>query len=140
MKSLVTTIKVFYIKYVVDSWAWIEYLIASPAGEKIKDIVEDSNNIVYINSIILAEVISKTVREKRNIKTAFDALTTLSVIADINYPVFSREVGALHAEIKNKIKDFGLADAFVLVTAQKLGAKILTGDPHFRSFKEAVMI
>ncbi len=29
---------------------------------------------------------------------------------------------------------------FVVFTAKKLGAKILTGDPHFKGFKEAVMI
>jgi hypothetical protein len=30
--------------------------------------------------------------------------------------------------------------AFVLQTARKLGAKIITGDPHFKGFKEAVLI
>jgi predicted nucleic acid-binding protein len=37
-------------------------------------------------------------------------------------------------------RDFGLADAYVLVTARRLRSKVLTGDPHFRGVKEAVPI
>lgn len=33
-----------------------------------------------------------------------------------------------------------MADAFVLLTARKLGAKVVTSDPHFKGFKEAVLI
>lgn len=116
------------IKYVVDTWAWIEYLISSPQGEEVKKIIENDNNAIYINSIILAEVISKAARENMDVKTAFDALTVLSTIADVNDPEFSREVGNLHAEMCRRIKDFGLSDAFVLATARKLNAKVLTGD------------
>lgn len=128
------------IKYVVDSWAWIEYLISSPIGEKVKEILENNKNKIYINSIILAEVISKASREKMDTNVAFDALVNLSVIADINGPTFSKEVGLLHTEMRKTMKDFGLADAFVLVTARKLNAHVLTGDPHFKGIKEAIMI
>ena len=48
--------------------------------------------------------------------------------------------GQKHAEMKSKIKDFGLADACVLAGAEKINAKILTGDPHFEGIKNAVMI
>lgn len=128
------------IKYVVDTWSWIEYLISSSSGEKVKEIVEDDKNEIYINSIILAEVISKTAREKRDSKIAFDALIALSIVVEIDDPNFSRDVGILHAEIKQKIKDFGLADAYVLLTARKINARIVTGDPHFKDFRETIMI
>ncbi|MDP2860718.1 MAG: PIN domain-containing protein, partial [bacterium] len=52
----------------------------------------------------------------------------------------SRQTGILHAEIRRTIYDFGLADAYVLATARRLGAKILTGDPHFTNIPEATMI
>ena len=85
-------------------------------------------------------MISKAAREKMDINIALDAVTSLSVIEDVNNPYFSREVGVLHAEMRKKIRDFGLADAFVLATARKLNAKVLTGDSHFKNVKEAVMI
>ena len=128
------------IKYVIDSWAWVEYLSQSLNGEKIKLILDDEKNEIFINSIILSEVISKTAREKRDTNIAFKALTSLGRMADINDQQFSQEVGLLHARTREKIKDFGLADAFILVTARKLNAKLITGDIHFKGFKEAIII
>jgi predicted nucleic acid-binding protein len=37
-------------------------------------------------------------------------------------------------------RDFGLADAYVLVTARRVGGKVLTGDPHFNGLPVAVKI
>jgi predicted nucleic acid-binding protein len=42
--------------------------------------------------------------------------------------------------MQRNLKDFGLADAFVLATARKLKAKVLTGDMHFEGVKEAVLL
>lgn len=53
---------------------------------------------------------------------------------------FSREAGLLHALIRKKIKDFGLIDAFVLLTARKIKARVLTGDNYFKGFKEVILI
>ncbi len=44
------------------------------------------------------------------------------------------------SEVRRTIYDFGLADAYVLATARRLGAKVLTGDPHFTNIPEATMI
>ena len=46
----------------------------------------------------------------------------------------------LHTEMRKTEKDFGLADAYVLATARKLKAKILTGDPHFKNVKDAILM
>jgi len=42
--------------------------------------------------------------------------------------------------MRKTLKDFGLADSYVLATARKLDARILTGDMHFKDVKEATMI
>ncbi|MEK6967398.1 MAG: PIN domain-containing protein, partial [Nanoarchaeota archaeon] len=101
-------------RYVIDSWGWIEYLSQSIHGEKVKLIIDDEKNEIFINSIIIAEVISKATREKRDANIAFKALSTIGRIADINDSEFSKEVGIIHAKTREKIKDFGLADAFIL--------------------------
>ena len=128
------------IKYVIDSWAWVEYLSQSLNGEKIKLILDDEKNEIFINSIILSEVISKTAREKRDTNIAFKALTSLGRMADINDQQFSQEVGLLHARTREKIKDFGLADAIILSTSLAEEAKILTKDSHFSGFPRAVLL
>jgi len=62
-----------------------------------------------------------------------------SQIVDVDEEL-SLQAGLLHFEMRKTVKDFGLADAYVLATARKLKSKVLTGDAHFKSVKEAVLI
>lgn len=125
-------------KLIIDSFVWIEYLNGSIAGEKVKKYLLENNDI-YILDIIIAEVVSKVKRENSNVDIAYKALISNSKIIPIS-PEIAKESGLLHAEIKEKIKNFGLVDAFILLTARKFNAKILTGDKHFENFKEAILI
>ena len=126
-------------KYVIDAYAWIEYFIESSQGKKVKEAVESQDNEIFTSIITIAEVSSIGVREKRDVELGNKSILSLSSIYFINLEL-AKEAGILHAEIRKKIKDFGLADVFVLLTARKLNAKILTGDPHFKRFKEAILI
>ncbi len=126
-------------KFVLDAYAWVEYLEGSKAGLKVREIILDKSNTIYTNSVTVAEVISRTKRKNMDIKIALNAIGSLSIIINIDFSL-ANEVGLLHADIRKTIKDFGLADAFVLLTARKLNAKILTGDPHFKGFKETIII
>ena len=126
-------------KYVIDAHAWIEYFLGSERGKKVREILDSNENEIFSSIITLAEVVSVTKRENRDAEEKYRDILNLSNIHFIN-PELAKETGILHAEIKKKIKDFGLADAFVLLTARKLGAKIVTGDPHFKGMKEAVLI
>lgn len=125
--------------YVIDSYAWIEYFKESEKGIKFGRIIDSMENEIFSSIITIAEVCGIFKRENRDAELAFQSIINLSNIFNIN-PELAKEAGILHAEIKKKIKDFGLADAFVLLTARKLGAKIVTGDPHFKGFKEAILI
>ena len=126
-------------KYVIDAYAWIEYFIESGKGKKVKGLVESQDNEIFTSVITIAEVSSIGVREKRDVELGNKSILGLSSIYFINLEL-AREAGILHAEIRKKIKDFGLADTFVLLTARKLGAKVITGDSHFKGFKEAILI
>ena len=126
-------------KYVIDAYAWIEYLIGSKAGGKVKSVLEDAANETYTCAVTVAEVVSKTAREGRDFETAYDILLSNSQIVNVDEEI-SKEAGVLHCEMRKTTKDFGLADACVLAVAKAVNAKILTGDPHFRRVKEAVLI
>jgi predicted nucleic acid-binding protein len=126
-------------KYVIDAYAWIEYLIGSKAGGKVKSVLEDAANETYTCAVTVAEVVSKTAREGRDFETAYDILLSNSQIVNADEGT-SKEAGVLHCEMRKTAKDFGLADAYVLAVAKTVNAKILTGDPHFRGVKEAVLI
>jgi predicted nucleic acid-binding protein len=125
--------------YVIDAWAWVEYLIGSGHGRKLSDVLEDSNSEVYTCAITMAEVISKVAKEKRDIEGARSVVSSNSQIVNIDEEL-SCQAGFLHCEMRKSLKDFGLADAYVLATARALNAKVLTGDLHFKNMKEAIMI
>ncbi len=126
-------------KFVIDSWAWIEYFTGSESGKKAKTIIENPENHIITHWINISEVVSISKRKEKDYKTISETLLSISEIfvGDNDFAVF---VGQKHAEIKAKIKDFGLIDACVLATAEKTGAKIITGDPHFKGMKNVVML
>lgn len=126
-------------KYVIDAWAWIEYLIGSKRGGKVKEILDDEENEVYTCAVTLAEVISKVAREKRDVQAAFTMVSTNSQIVSANTDL-SLQAGLIHFEMRKTLKDFGLSDAYVLATARQLESRILTGDLHFKNVKDAVLI
>src|SRR3989338_7931802 len=113
-------------KYVIDAHAWIEYFLGSDRGKKVKEIIEFNENEIFTSIITVAEVVSVTKRENRDAEEKYRDILNLSNIHFINLEL-AKETGILHAE--TKIKHFGLADTFVLLTARKLGAKVVTGDP-----------
>jgi len=126
-------------KYVIDAYAWIEYLIGSKSGEKVKFVLEEGNNETYTCAVTVAEVISKTAREGRDFETAYGILMSNSQVINVDEEV-SKEAGVLHSEMRKTKKDFGLADAYVLAIARRINSKVLTGDFHFKGVKEAILI
>jgi predicted nucleic acid-binding protein len=126
-------------RYVIDAWAWVEYLIGSKYGMKLKEILDEDGSEVYTCAITLAEVVSKVAREGQNAQEAYDMLFANSQIVYADEEL-SLQAGLLHCEMRKTIKDFGLADAYVLATARRLNSKILTGDMHFKSIKDTVLI
>ena len=126
-------------RYIIDAYAWIEYLIGSKAGEKVKSVLEEENSEIYTCAVTVAEAVNKTAREGRDFETAYDILLSNSQVVNVDEEV-SKEAGLLHSEMRKTKKDFGLADAYVLAIARRINSKVLTGDFHFRGVKEAVLI
>jgi predicted nucleic acid-binding protein len=125
--------------YVVDAWAWIEYLIGSEKGAKLEEILEDETTEVYTCAVTLAEVVSKVAREGKDTEVAYSLLLSNSQIIDADEEL-SKNAGLLHAEMRKTEKDFGLADSYVLATTTKMKSKILTGDLHFKNVAGALLL
>jgi predicted nucleic acid-binding protein len=125
-------------KYVVDAYAWIEYLDGTDAGRKVTEILENNDDI-FTCAVTLGEVVSKVARLGKDAKVAHDVLMSNSQVVVVDEEL-SFQAGLLHCEMRKTSRDFGLADAYVLATARRLKANILTGDPHFKPLKEAIMV
>ena len=125
--------------FVIDAYAWIEYFDGSKQGEVVAKIIEDSNNSIYTNIITIAELASHFRRKNYDFADAKKIILSLSTIYNINFE-FAEKAGVMHAVIRNDRKHMGIADIFILLTAEKLKAKVVTGDEDFRGLKESFMI
>lgn len=124
--------------YVLDAYAWIEYLNGTENGEKIRKWFTDSKNSFFTHKVTFAETISVTKRRGFDPEIAAKAIGSLSQLYEGDLSFF-KDVGLLHAELRQRIQRFGLADTFVLLTARKCNAKIITGDPHFQGFGKEII-
>ena len=127
-------------KYVIDSYAWIEYFMGTKAGAKVKPIIESMEEKIT-PTICLAEVYAKTLRvendelaEKQRIfikeKSALAPLDELTAV----------ESAKIQAKMKKEISDWGLADSIVYATALIKKAEVVTGDEHFKKLKNVLFI
>ncbi len=126
-------------KFVVDAYAWIEYLGGTEKGKKAAGIIEDESNEVFTSAATISEVVSKFLRENKDEKIGLNSINSLSIVISLSQEICA-SAGRIHFEAKKKNKEFGMLDAFVAATARKINAMILTGDDDFKHFKEVVFI
>ena len=139
MKLTLTTYDAKTNRYCVDAYAWIEYFDGSTKGSIVAEIIENDGNEIFVPVIAIAEVINAVKKRNRDVDTAFNKLLTLARMAEAT-PQVAKETGLLYHELRQKVRDFPLADAFLLATARQLNAKIITGDKHFAKMKNVVFL
>ena len=122
----------------LDSFAWMEYFMGTQEGENIRKLVDDDIQL-YTSPIVIAEIYSKSLRTDGNAEERKDFIIKRCalIVLDENIAV---EAAKIHAENKIKKPDFGLADAIILASARNRNIKVVTGDPHFKDFKDAIMM
>jgi len=134
------------VKIVIDTYAWIELLIGSERGNKVKELIENAQE-VYTPSTVLAEAARKFLREdidEKTIASWLEIIKAASVITQIDSTT-ALEAAKCHIEIAKKAKMSkqntpSLFDAIVYATARLNQCKILTGDEHFKNLPETIWI
>jgi len=128
-------------KYVIDSYAWLEYFMGTSAGEKVKNIIDSIADEKLTPTICLAEIYAKVLRVD-GIGTAELQRTfvrTRSALMPLSEEI-AIESAKIDVEMKKKIAGWGLADSIVLGTARLTNAKVVTGDEHFQNMPETLFI
>jgi len=124
--------------YVLDAWAWVEYLRGSEAGQIVRKELELGSEF-FTNVVSIAEIVSKFRREGLDSESAWHAVTSLSKTISVKERD-AKEAGTIHGTMKKTTPNFSLGDAFVLQTARNRNCRVLTGDPDFEHVKEARML
>ena len=125
--------------FVIDAFAWIEYLQGTEKGKKAAEIIEEEGHQIFTSSATVSEIVSKILRENKDVGIALNHVNNFSTVVNVTNEL-GILAGQIHFDAKKKNKNFGMLDAFVAATAKKMDAKILTGDPDFKNFKEAIII
>ena len=94
----------------IDSWAWIEYFKGSAAGEKAKEIIENSEDKVIVSAVNIAEVYNSFLRDysppgnKRYAEASRKAMKQRSYVYEVD-----EEIAVDSAKIKHE-KKWGLGE------------------------------
>jgi predicted nucleic acid-binding protein len=127
-------------RYVIDSYAWIEYFMGTKTGETAKGIIECSEEKIT-PTICLAEVYGKTLKVE-NQELAEKQRTFIkekSALAPLDEQI-ALETAKLNVRLKKEIDGWGLADSVVYATALVKKAEVMTGDEHFKKLKNVIFI
>jgi predicted nucleic acid-binding protein len=127
-------------KYVIDSYAWIEYFMGTRMGETVKSLIENSEE-KFTPTICLAEVYGKTLKvesqELAEKQRAYIKERSALVFLDEAIAV---ESGRLNVRMRKEIDGWGIAGSIVYATATIKKAEVVTGDEHFKKLKNVLFI
>lgn len=126
--------------YVIDTYAWVEYLVGSRLGMKTKGLIEGGDSSTP--SVVVAELTKWYLREveagRRTNREMNDHLEFVSEATSV-VPLdnaLARQVGELDFLMKKRIRGWPLADSIIYATAKARGAKVVSGDPHFKGLAD----
>ena len=118
---------------IVDAHAWIAYFRGEKAAEVTRRYIEGGEGATP--TIVIAELSSKFAGlGEKDWERALTFVKLKTAVIDLTLDVAAK-AGALRNEIGKKAKGFGLADAIIYETARQNGAKVLTGDTHFKDLE-----
>lgn len=119
---------------VVDTSAWIEWLVDSPLRARLVQEIPDRTQCL-VPTIVQLELVKWLVRESgEDAADQMIAYTQKCIVAPLDTRIALRAAD-LHRQYK-----LATADAIVYATAQEFGAELLTCDAHFEKLPGVVFI
>ncbi|CDZ33865.1 type II toxin-antitoxin system VapC family toxin [Neorhizobium galegae] len=119
---------------VVDSSAWIEWLIDSPLAVRLAGAIPEKQELI-VPTIVQMEMCKWLMREKgEEAAERFISYTTECLVVELG-----TEIAWDAAEVSRSFK-LSTADAIIYATARFLDADLLTCDRHFENLPHVVYI
>ena len=128
----------------IDTYAWVEYLIGSRIGSKAKDYIETGRALTP--SIVLVELrkwflreIEAERRSEREMQLHFQFIESATEVVPLDASI-ALKAGETDFLMKKRIRNWPIADSVIYATARSRAAQVVTGDPHFRGLDEAIFL
>ena len=125
-------------KKVLDSFALLAYLKMEGRYKKVKDFLASEEVHLVINEINVGETFYILARERGIEKAEYFVNTILPSLPIETVPNTLRDV--IEAARIKSTHSISYADCFVVATAAREDAAIITGDPEFKKVQKAVAI
>ena len=130
--------------FVIDTYAWVEYLVGSKAGSKAKVYIESGKALTP--SIVLTELRKWFLREieahrrtEREMQRHFDFVDSVTEIVPLDNAL-AVSAGETDFVMKKRIRGWPIADSVIYATAKTRAAEVVTGDPHFKGLEDTLFI
>ncbi|MFB6294535.1 MAG: PIN domain-containing protein [Candidatus Nanohaloarchaea archaeon] len=118
--------------YLLDTYAWIEYVEGSTEGERVRDILEDEAEL-FTSVISIAELSDAFhrggIESEVTWTTVLDFVQLHAQVVGVRSDI-AADAGVLKVEKRSEFSDYGLIDAIILQTARDRDATLVTGDRH----------
>ncbi len=130
-------------KYVLDSYAWVEYVIGSLMGEFVEFLLNNAD--CFTPTIVIAELSDKFHREKKlkDWELLFKFLKNTTQIIPLS-EMLAFQSGQQKTKLRKKHlpgdQKVGLADAIIYQTSLNHEAKLVSGDDHFKNIKNVIYL
>ncbi|MDA4127865.1 MAG: type II toxin-antitoxin system VapC family toxin [Thaumarchaeota archaeon] len=129
---------------VIDTFAWVEYLLGSRVGTKVKEYIETSG--AFTPSVALLELCKWYIREidehrqtERAMELGLSYVEAATEIVPLDANL-ARRAGEIDFLMKKRIRGWPLADSIIYATARSRSASVVTADPHFRGLDDVIFL
>ena len=129
---------------VIDTYAWVEYLLGSKAGAKARGYIEATGAVTP--TVVFLELTKWYLREiEANRRTESEMHEHLGFVETSTEVVpldasLARKAGELDFLMKKRVRGWPLADSVIYATARSRSAQVVTGDPHFKGMEDVFFI
>ncbi|MBI2550226.1 PIN domain-containing protein [Candidatus Woesearchaeota archaeon] len=123
--------------YVIDSSAWVEYLLGTDKGHRIRPLIDRED--IATSIIAIAEIADKLVRNNVRFHVMLQFIQRRAVIIPLSVEL-ALKAAQLKKEIRMKKEKFSLADGVHLATALQEAAVLVTADPDFSGLDNVMVI
>ncbi|HIH15800.1 MAG TPA: type II toxin-antitoxin system VapC family toxin [Candidatus Diapherotrites archaeon] len=121
----------------IDSSAWVSFFAKGPLADKVAKYVENANPKNHFTPTVVLYEVYKKIKKTFDDQTAADNVA--KIVAWTTIVDLTQELSLLAAD-KSLETGLGMADAIVLVTAEKKRATLITADNDFRGQSNVVLI
>ena len=127
------------VHYILDTYAWIEYVIGSNKGAVVKALIDDKENTFTTLESSVAELYDWCLKEARDLD---ELLRIVRAVSSVEPITLHRWLAATQLRLHNKksVKDFGLMDALLLARQRESKSLIVTGDKHFQHMRNIIFL